>query len=140
MNCIDQSQASKFAVDGGRVEKVTQRAHVTPEPKQTLQSVQTLAAPSPDANIIYLVAGRPKDEDPHIKQYTKKRKKVIEYIVSVNLDELGIDKTMFDELKALFELFDQDRDGVLILAEFEKVLRALGRACKDLGLMLHFEQ
>ena len=49
--------------------------------------------------------------------------------MSVNLDELGIDKTMFDELKALFELFDQDRDGVLILAEFEKGLRSLGRAC-----------
>ena len=75
-----------------------------------------------------MVAGRPKEEDPHIKQYTKNKKEVTEYIVSVNLDELGIDKTMFDELKALFELFDQDRDGVLILAEFEKVLRALGRA------------
>ena len=86
-----------------------------------------------------MVSGRPKDEDPHIKQYTKNKKEVIEYIVSVNLDELGIDKTMFDELKALFELFDQDRDGVLILAEFEKVLRALGRACKDLEMMRHFE-
>ena len=50
--------------------------------------------------------------------------------MSVSLDELGIDKTMYEELKALFELFDQDRDGVLILAEFEKVLRALGRSCK----------
>ena len=103
------------------------------------QSAQILSTPSPDANKIYLVAGRPKEEDPHIKQYTKNKKEVTEYIVSVNLDELGIDKTMFDELKALFELFDQDRDGVLILAEFEKVLRALGRACKDLEMMRHFE-
>ena len=73
--------------------------------------------------------GRPKDEDPHIKQYTKNKKEIIEYIVSVNTEELGIDENMFEELKALFELFDQDRDGVLVLAEFEKVLRALGRSC-----------
>ena len=33
--------------------------------------------------------------------------------------------------QALYELFDLDRDGVLSLAEFEKVLRALGRACKN---------
>ena len=83
------------------------------------------------SGIILLSAGRPKDEEPHIKQYTKNKKEIIEYIVSVNLEELGIDSNMFDELKALFELFDLDRDGVLILAEFEKVLRALGRSCKN---------
>ena len=81
-------------------------------------------------SIITLVTGRPNDEDPHIKSYTKNKKEITEYIVSVSLDELGIDKSMYTELKALFELFDQDRDGVLILAEFEKVLRALGRSCK----------
>ena len=75
------------------------------------------------------VSGRPKDEDPHIKQYTKNKREITEYIVSVNLDELGIETNMYEELKALFELFDLDRDGVLNLAEFEKVLRALGRSC-----------
>ena len=36
--------------------------------------------------------------------------KVIEYIVPDDLlEELGIDEMTFDELKALFELFDLDR-------------------------------
>ena len=43
---------------------------------------------------------------------------------------------MFNELKALFELFDLDRDGVLVLAEFEKVLRALGRSCEFIKLLM----
>jgi Ca2+-binding EF-hand superfamily protein len=58
--------------------------------------------------------------------------------VSVNLDELGIDTNMFDELKALYEMFDLDRDGVLNLAEFEKVLRALGRSCSVVEMMLTY--
>jgi len=73
--------------------------------------------------------GRPKDEDPHVKCTTKNKKEVIEYIVPDDLlEELGIDEMTYDELKALFELFDLDRDGVLCYAEFEKVLRALGRS------------
>ena len=76
--------------------------------------------------------GRPKDEDPHIKQYTKNKKEIVEYIVNVDLEELGIDDRTKIELQGLFELFDLDRDGVLSLNEFEMVLRALGRACKFL--------
>ena len=74
--------------------------------------------------------GRPKDEEPHIKQFTKNKKEIVEYIVIVDLEELGIDDRTKIELQALFEMFDLDRDGVLALPEFEKVLRALGRACK----------
>ena len=70
--------------------------------------------------------GRPKDEDPHVKCTTKNKKEVmtslmmmmmltmimqvIEYIVPDDLlEELGIDEMTYDELKALFELFDLDR-------------------------------
>ena len=74
--------------------------------------------------------GRPKDEEAHIKQFTKNKKEIIEYIVNVELPELGIDDNTFKELQALFEMFDIDRDGVLSLAEFTKVLRVLGRACE----------
>ena len=77
--------------------------------------------------------GRPKDEEAHIKQFTKNKKEIIEYIVNVELPELGIDDNTFKELQALFEMFDIDRDGVLSLAEFTKVLRVLGRACKFCG-------
>ena len=74
--------------------------------------------------------GRPKDEEPHIKQYTKNKREITEYIVNVELSELGIDDNSFKELQTLFQMFDLDKDGVLAIAEFEKVLRALGRACK----------
>ena len=75
--------------------------------------------------------GRPKDEEPHIKQYTKNKREITEYIVNVELSELGIDDNSFKELQTLFQMFDLDKDGVLAIAEFEKVLRALGRACKS---------
>lgn len=39
--------------------------------------------------------GRPKDEDPHIKQFTKNKKEIIEYIVNVDLVQLGIDDNTF---------------------------------------------
>ena len=58
----------------------------------------------------------------------KKKKENIEYIVRVNLKELGIDETSFDELQELFRMFDNDKDGVLSLKEFEKILSVLGRS------------
>ena len=60
----------------------------------------------------------------------KKKKENIEYIVRVNLKELGIDESSFDELQELFRMFDNDKDGVLSLKEFEKILSVLGRSGK----------
>ena len=51
-------------------------------------------------------SGRPKDEEPHIKQYTKNKKEIIEYIVNVDLKEIGIEEGYFKDLQALFQLFD----------------------------------
>lgn len=48
----------------------------------------------------------------------------------MNLKELGIDETSFDELQELFRMFDNDKDGVLSLKEFEKILSVLGRSGK----------
>ena len=73
-------------------------------------------------------SGRPKDEEPHIKRSVKKKKEIVEYIVRVNLKELGIDEANFDELQELFKMFDNDKDGVLSLKEFEKILSVLGRS------------
>ena len=84
--------------------------------------------------------GRPKDEEPHIKRSIKKKQEVIDYLVRVNLEELGIDESSFEvdrlfrwvpsvqELQALFRMFDNDKDGVLSIKEFEKVLAVLGRS------------
>ena len=52
----------------------------------------------------------------------------IEYIVRVDLKELGIDETSFDELQELFKMFDNDKDGILSIKEFEKILSVLGRS------------
>ena len=49
-------------------------------------------------------------------------------MVNVDLKKLGIDETMFEELQELFKMFDMDRDGVLALGEFEKVLSLLGQS------------
>ena len=58
--------------------------------------------------------GRPKDEEPHIKRSVKKKQEVIDYLVRVDLEELGIDESSFEvdrffrwlpsvqELQALF--------------------------------------
>ena len=68
-------------------------------------------------------SGRPKDEEPHIKQYNKNKKEIIgyiilvililliillmiEYIVNVDLKEIGIEESYFKELQSLFQLFD----------------------------------
>ena len=86
--------------------------------------------------------GRPKDEEPHIKRSVKKKQEVIDYLVRVDLEELGIDENNFEvgnqgksrwvivvqELQALFRMFDNDKDGVLSIKEFEKVLAVLGRS------------
>ena len=45
--------------------------------------------------------GRPKDEEPHIKRSIKKKQEVIDYLVRVNLEELGIDESSF-EVERLF--------------------------------------
>ena len=60
---------------------------------------------------------------------SQNKKEIIEYIVNPPYEDLCLDESFFNELKALFELFDLDRDGVLCLSEFEKILRALGRPC-----------
>merc|ERR1712227_628391 len=75
--------------------------------------------------------GRPRDEEPHIKRSVKKKKELIEYIVRVNLKDLGIDETKFDELQELFKMFDNDKDGILSLKEFEKILSVLGRSATE---------
>ena len=74
------------------------------------------------------ILGRPRDEEPHIKRSVKKKKEMIEYIVRVNLQELEIDENNFEELQELFRMFDNDKDGVLSLKEFEKILSVLGRS------------
>ena len=51
-------------------------------------------------------SGRPKDEEPHIKSYNKNKKEIIEYIVNVELKEIGIEESYFKELQSLFQLFD----------------------------------
>ena len=51
----------------------------------------------------------------------------------VNLKDLGIDETNFDELQELFKMFDNDKDGILSIKEFEKILSVLGRS----GMMLN---
>ena len=53
---------------------------------------------------------------------------MIEYIVRVNLQDLGIDENNFEELQELFRMFDNDKDGILSLKEFEKILSVLGRS------------
>ena len=57
----------------------------------------------------------------------------------VDLDKLGIDETMFEELQALFKMFDLDSDGVLSLAEFGKVLSLLGQSgVEGVGLFKYY--
>jgi len=73
-----------------------------------------------------LYGGRPKNEEPHVKRTTKKKSEKIEYIVSVDLDELKIGDDEFEDLQSLFVLFDLDKDGILNFKEYEKLLRCLG--------------
>ena len=91
-------------------------------------------------SFIRFIKGRPKDEEPHIKRTVKKKKENIEYIVRVNLKELGIDESTFDELQELFRMFDNDKDGVLSLKEFEKILSVLGRSGTYLNNINHHKE
>jgi len=75
--------------------------------------------------------GRPKDEEPHVKRSIKKKKEVVEYLVRVDLDRMGIDENQFEEMKELFKMFDADRDGVLSIKEFERLMAVLGRAASE---------
>merc|ERR1712079_52667 len=73
--------------------------------------------------------GRPKDEEPHVKRAPPKKgnESGIEYIVRVDLEELGIEESdEFEELQTLFQLFDRDKDGILNLKEFQGIARCLG--------------
>ena len=78
--------------------------------------------------VSFFWTGRPREEEPHIKRCVKKKKEMIEYIVRVNLQDLGIDENNFEELQELFRMFDNDKDGILSLKEFEKILSVLGRS------------
>jgi Ca2+-binding EF-hand superfamily protein len=53
---------------------------------------------------------------------------IVDYLVRVDLDKLGIDEKQFEEMQELFKMFDNDRDGVLSLKEFERLMGVLGRA------------
>ena len=52
----------------------------------------------------------------------------MEYLVNVDLDQLGLDEDSFEEFKTVFIMFDLDSDGVLALKEFERLISCLGRA------------
>ena len=52
----------------------------------------------------------------------------MDYLVRVDLGKLGIDEKQFEELQELFKMFDNDRDGVLSIKEFERLMGVLGRA------------
>ena len=84
--------------------------------------------PNIELEILFVWTGRPREEEPHIKRCVKKKKEMIEYIVRVNLQDLGIDDNNFEELQELFRMFDNDKDGILSLKEFEKILSVLGRS------------
>ena len=50
--------------------------------------------------------GRPKDEEPHVKRAVSKKgnDSGIEYIVRIDLEELGILEDEFEELQTLFQV------------------------------------
>jgi len=60
------------------------------------------------------------------RSVSKKGKDGIEYLLRVDLEELEISEEDFDDLQSLFELFDNDKDGVLNLKEFQVMIRCLG--------------
>ncbi len=59
---------------------------------------------------------------------------IVDYLVRVDLDKLGIDEKQFEEMQELFKMFDNDRDGVLSLKEFERLMGVLGRAGSKFSL------
>ncbi len=60
----------------------------------------------------------------------------MDYLVRVDLDKLGIDEKQFEEMQELFKMFDNDRDGVLSLKEFERLMGVLGRAGSKFSLSI----
>ena len=70
--------------------------------------------------------GRPPTEEPHVKKTMKNKKERIELICRVDQDQLGLQEDDYDDLKALFELFDYDQDGVVSMKEGMGMLRCLG--------------
>ncbi|XP_023340239.1 calmodulin [Eurytemora carolleeae] len=78
-----------------------------------------------------LHAGRPKDEEPHVKKTIKNKKEKTEYILRVDTDELGIAEDEFEDLQSLFQLFDHDMDGVLSIREACRMLNCLGFPSKE---------
>ena len=50
----------------------------------------------------------------------------------MDLKQLNIDENNFEELQELFKMFDNDKDGILSLKEFEKILSVLGRSGRNL--------
>ena len=70
--------------------------------------------------------GRPPSEEPHVKKTMKNKKERIELICRVDQDQLGLQEDDYDDLKALFELFDYDQDGVVSMKEGMGMLRCVG--------------
>lgn len=66
-----------------------------------------------------------------MKKTANKKKDLIDYILKVDLDELGISEDEFDDLQSLFQLFDHDRDGILNLREVQKLIRCLGFSASE---------
>merc|ERR1719431_140362 len=56
----------------------------------------------------------------------KGKQENIELICRVDQDELGFHEDDFDDLKALFMLFDFDQDGVVSMKEAMGMLRCVG--------------
>ena len=70
--------------------------------------------------------GRPHTEEPHVKKTMKNKKERIELICRVDQDQLGLQEDDYDDLKALFELFDYDQDGVVSMKEGMGMLSCVG--------------
>jgi len=56
-----------------------------------------------------LHSGRPADEEPHIKKTMKGKSEKIELICRINQEELGYLEDEYEDLKALFLMFDFDQ-------------------------------
>lgn len=73
-----------------------------------------------------LHSGRPSDEEPHVKKTMKGKTEKIELICRINQEELGYLEDEYEDLKALFQMFDFDQDGVVSLKEACGMLRCVG--------------
>ena len=80
--------------------------------------------------------GRPANEEPHVKKSMKNKKEKIELICRIDQDELGFQDDDYEDIKALFELFDYDQDGVVSMKEGQAMLRCLGVATDEENMEL----